>query len=168
VLAEVRVLGADAGDVGGVLGGVGAEDGEVGVAQHDPGDVVVGGEVPGGEPDQPGDFVDPIALEAEGGEVVGGDVGAGVLVAAGRCGGVVDRVVVPGGEVHGDGIGHGDGGRERPDALEGGVEVGDAVVVAVRLAVAGEEPLERVLGGGAHAGVGQPPRPQLGLHGEPA
>src|SRR5439155_17945366 len=93
----------DVARVGGVRGRRGGEDSQVGVAEQ--GAVGVAGYrvVAGGQQDQAVDLGDPLTGYAERGERRGGEGGAGgFVVVAGR---LVHRVVEPGGQPHGVGIG---------------------------------------------------------------
>ena len=72
--------------------------------------------------------------------------------------------MVPGGQPHGAGVGHRDRGDQLVDGAEHPQEVGEPVVAAMRLAVAGEEALEGGALGPARPDDRRPTVAQLLLH----
>ncbi|GAA3301984.1 hypothetical protein GCM10020295_46550 [Streptomyces cinereospinus] len=144
---DEAVLLADGGRVGGVHRRRRAEDRQVGVAQHLAVAVVVGRGVARGEPDQAGDLAGPRGGQAGLAERAFGQPGGAFLVLGAV--GEVDGVVEPGGEA--DQVGVVGVPLQRVDVVEDRGQVGQRVVVALRLLPAGDQVV------GVRGRVGPPP-----------
>ena len=148
------VLLGDLGDVARVRVRWGPEDGQVGVAEQLAVGVARAGHVGGGQPDQPGDLVQVLHLQAGTAELSHAEAGRALLVGELAERDVVDGVVVERGQPDQEQV-VGIGG-ELVDVSEHRGQVLGAVVAPVRLGVPSDHPspgLDLVHQGGVPDGL---------------